>query len=147
MSDPLFDVKTFFYLGNYQLAINEAGKVRPRDENTKIEKDFYVYRSFIEQGNASVVLDEIKGDAPAPLQATRILAAYLSKSESKDSAAQKFKELAQTGDELVSLVSAIFYMAENQLEEALRAIFSSKRLDAYVYPIFEDLKKLSTWIF
>jgi histidyl-tRNA synthetase len=136
MSDPLFDVKTFFYLGNTQLAINEASKVRPRDEATKIEKDFYVYRSFIEQGNFSVVLDEIKSDSPAALQATRALAAYLSKAESKDATVSKLKSLEETGDELVALVAAIFYLHDNQLESALRAIFSSKRLDAYAIVVF-----------
>ena len=49
----LFQVKNFFYLGNYQMAINEASQ-GGFGEDRKIELDCLVNRSYIGMGNFQV---------------------------------------------------------------------------------------------
>ena len=66
----LFELINFFVLGNYQGAINEgvsfgSGQLR---EGDLVLRDFYVYRSYIAQGNYGLVISEIKDNAPATLQ-------------------------------------------------------------------------------
>ena len=51
--DELFQVKNHFYLGAYQLAINEATE-SAYSEESKTELDCLVYRSYIGMGNYGV---------------------------------------------------------------------------------------------
>lgn len=69
-ASDLFELINFFVLGNYQGAINEgvsfgSGQLR---EGDLVLRDFYVYRSYIAQGNYGLVISEIKDNAPASLQ-------------------------------------------------------------------------------
>jgi hypothetical protein len=146
MADPLFDIKTYFYLGNYQMAINEGQKIRPKDENVKLEKDYFLYRCFIEQGNYQVVLDEIKPNSPPTLQAVRALAQFSSGKEPKDRVLQTFKDLLQNHpqDDMVRATAALALYSENQLEESLRCLHQNARLEAraLVVQIFLQIARI-----
>ena len=52
--DILFAVKNHFYLGAYNLAINEASDLEGLSEAEQTEKDTYVYRSYIALGSYDV---------------------------------------------------------------------------------------------
>jgi len=133
MADPLFDIKTYFYLGNYQMAINEGQKIRPKDDAVKLEKDYFLYRCFTEQGNYQVVLDEIKPNSPPPLQAVRNLALYSSGREAKDKVMQTFRDLVQNyQDDMVRTTAALAFYSDNHLEESLRCLHQNSRLEACV---------------
>ncbi len=56
MSEPdlLFSLRNHFYLGAYQAAIAEASDLEGLAEAEKIERDCYVYRSYIELGSYEV---------------------------------------------------------------------------------------------
>lgn len=56
MSEPdlLFSLRNYFYLGAYQAAIAEASDLEGLSESEKIERDCYVYRSYIELGSCEV---------------------------------------------------------------------------------------------
>ena len=54
MTDTLFAVKNFFYLGAYQTAINEAQDIETTS-TLEIERDVFVYRSYIALGNEKVI--------------------------------------------------------------------------------------------
>ena len=56
MSEPdlLFSLRNHFYLGAYQAAIAEASDLEGLSEAEKIERDCYVYRSYIELGSYEV---------------------------------------------------------------------------------------------
>lgn len=55
-SDELFDLKTSFYLGNFQQALNEAQKLRLSDPILQVEKDVYMYRAYLAQKNSELYL-------------------------------------------------------------------------------------------
>ena len=56
MSEPdlLFTVRNFFYLGAYQAATAEASDLEGLSESVKVERDAFVYRSYIELGSYEV---------------------------------------------------------------------------------------------
>ncbi|RMZ54703.1 hypothetical protein APUTEX25_003081 [Auxenochlorella protothecoides] len=74
--DPLFSVRNNFYLGAYQTAISDASSLTGLSEDQKLERDTFVYRSYVELGSYEMVLSEIPADAPPPLAAVRQLASY-----------------------------------------------------------------------
>ena len=54
MGDRLFPVRNAFYLGAFQTCISEASQLTGLSEQEKIERDVYVYRSYIELGSYEV---------------------------------------------------------------------------------------------
>jgi tetratricopeptide (TPR) repeat protein len=78
--DLLFEVRTNYWLGHYQAAINASLALNTKTRNNEItlERDIYVYCSHLEQGNYKIVLEEINFTSSAkPLQVIRVLAEYL----------------------------------------------------------------------
>ena len=58
MSEPdlLFAVRNNYFIGAYQSAIAEASDLEGLDAEAKVERDSYVYRSYIELGSYEVRL-------------------------------------------------------------------------------------------
>ena len=54
MSDPLFSVRNNYYIGAFQKAVSEASQLTGLSEQQKIERDVFVYRSYIEMGSYEV---------------------------------------------------------------------------------------------
>lgn len=54
--DLLFTVRNSFYLGAYQSAIAEASDLEGLSDLERVERDCYVYRSYIELGSFEVRL-------------------------------------------------------------------------------------------
>ncbi len=52
--DILFTLRNNFYLGAYQAAIAEAADLERLSEADSIERDCFVYRSYIELGSFEV---------------------------------------------------------------------------------------------
>jgi coatomer subunit epsilon len=52
--DLLFAVRNNFYLGAFQHAISEASDLESLDDADKLERDIFVYRSYIELGSYEV---------------------------------------------------------------------------------------------
>ena len=53
-ADVLFPVRNSFYLGAYQAAIAEASDLEDLSDADKVERDLFVYRSYIELGSYEV---------------------------------------------------------------------------------------------
>ena len=53
--DLLFTVRNNFYLGSYQHAISEASDLEGLTEQEKVDRDLFVYRSYIELGSFEVL--------------------------------------------------------------------------------------------
>lgn len=54
MGDPLFGLRNSFHIGAFQTAISEASQLTGLSEAEKIERDVFVYRSYIELGSYEV---------------------------------------------------------------------------------------------
>ena len=135
-ADVLFDVRTNFLLGNYQGAINEANNVNARSEKDRLERDVYVYRSYIALSNYQLVLDEVASNAHASLQAVKLLATYLSAESNKDIAMVTVKEWMADGvaasNQHLQIVAGTIYIHEQLYEDAMRCLHQSNSLEGYV---------------
>lgn len=62
MSEPddLFTLRNHFWLGSYQLAIAEGSGLGRLSENLRIERDEFIYRSYIALGQHTIVLGEVR---------------------------------------------------------------------------------------
>lgn len=134
MGDPLFAVRNSFWLGAYQTAISEASQITGLSEAQKIQRDFYVYRSYIELGTYELVLSEIGPTSPAALQAVRLLAVYLKQGEAGregvlEQVAGWLADPASASNVTVLLVAATVYALEGNYVEALRICHNAASLE------------------
>lgn len=126
-SNELFDLKTAFFLGNFNQAINEAQKVKSSDPAVQTEKDVYMYRSYIAQKKYGVVLDDVSTSASVELKYVRLLAEYLSSESKRDSIIQdldtKLGSLNVTNPLVLLIIANIYVCAENY-ETALKVLYN-----------------------
>lgn len=123
----LYDLKTAFFLGNFNAAINEAQRLKLTDPSQQLEKDVYMYRSYIAQKKFGVVLDDIQSSASDELKYVRLLSEFLSNESQQDAIVQKLD--SQLGslnvtNPLVLLVIANIYVCAENYETALKVLYS-----------------------
>ncbi len=75
--DELFDLRNAYYTGNYQQCIKDAQKLKPGDPDVGVERDLFLYRSYLAQRKLGVVRDEIGGHSHTLLQPLTKLAGYI----------------------------------------------------------------------
>ena len=75
--DELYTLRNLFWLGSFQQAINEGGRLNRLSDELKVERDEFVYRSYVGQGQYALVISEVDDDAPPNLRAVKLLAEYL----------------------------------------------------------------------
>ncbi|XP_063829836.1 coatomer subunit epsilon [Ostrinia nubilalis] len=136
--DELFDVKNAFYVGNYQQAINEALSINGSTPLIALQKDAFLYRSYIAQGNHRIVLQELKSADPM-LQPLKSLVDYLSPGANKpvivadiDARVAKGTELA---NEIFLLVAATIYYHEENYEAALKILHGAESLELRAFTL------------
>ncbi|XP_057516048.1 coatomer subunit epsilon-1-like [Amaranthus tricolor] len=121
--DALFSLRNNFYLGAFQAAINNSD-ISNLSEEESIERDCFVYRSYIALGSHQLVINEIDSSAATPLQAVKLLALYLSGPENKDSAIASLKEWladpAMGNIPTLRLVAGIIFLHHQEYSEALK---------------------------
>jgi len=131
----LFELKNFFCLGNYQAAINEGGALSAAlEESDRVERDVYIYRSYIAQGKHKLVMDEIKDSrAPTALQAVKLLATYLGNEDSRDISLATLKEWMSDGvaanNPFLQIVAATIYIHEEKFDDAMRCVYQANSLE------------------
>ncbi|XP_044258149.1 coatomer subunit epsilon [Tribolium madens] len=136
--DELFEIKNFFYIGNYQQCINEAQKLRkPSTPEVATQRDIFTYRSYMAQNKFLVVLDEIKPSSPEEIQPLRLLAEYLSSKQKRESIVSQIdqKLAANVESDILALVAATIYVNQNNLEAAFRVLHTSESLEALAFII------------
>jgi len=134
MGEELVEIKTNFFIGNYQAVINEADSLNSPNSLINAEKRLFVFRSNIALQNYSFVLDEVDASSPTELQIAKLLALYLS-GEDCDKARAGFAEFAkkhstsELGGQFYFIAAATFFLHEGDLEEALRCALKSSWLE------------------
>ncbi|XP_010516645.1 PREDICTED: coatomer subunit epsilon-2 [Camelina sativa] len=132
--DHLFNLRNNFYLGAYQTAINksEIPNLSPEDA---VERDCFVFRSYIALGSYQLVINEIDESAATPLQAVKLLAMYLSSPENKESTISSLREwLADStigNSDTLRLIAGIIFMHEEDYNEALKHTHAGGTMDLY----------------
>nr|SVE72457.1 EOG090X0A8E [Daphnia similis] len=143
-TDELFDVKTQFYIGNYQSAINEAQKLKLNNTFQKLERDVFVYRSYIALKKYGVVINEIHGVSPQELQPLKQLAEYLSQPSKRESIVLKLDQQVSgnidVNNHVFLLVAATIYYNENNYETALKVLHQSDNLECRALMLQAQLK-------
>ncbi|XP_050509086.1 coatomer subunit epsilon [Diabrotica virgifera virgifera] len=142
--DELFEIKNYFYIGNYQQCINEAQKLRkPSTPEVAVQRDFYTYRSYMAQNKFLVVLDEIHGASPPEIQPLKYLADYLAGKIKKDSVVAQVEQQVQANanNDTLILVAATIYVNEGNLDAAYKVLHATESLEAMAF-IIDILLKL-----
>lgn len=144
--DELFTLRTLYWLGSYQAAINEATGLSKIPANLVSEKDEFVYRSFLAMGQYSVVLHEIK-DKPTTsvgLKAIKILASYLEDPSSKETAISQIKEwLADpiaSGNKTFQIIAATLFVYDDNIKEAFKIIRNGSSIEHHALHVQLYLK-------
>jgi len=133
-TDPLFELRNLFLIGNYQAAINEGLTLDHLPEAYKVERDVIIYRSYIAKGDYNIVLEEIKDSNPnAALVAVKALASYLSSERNKDIVLTTIKswpsDPRMVNNDVVQLVSGLISFYEENYDEVFRALHQSRSLE------------------
>jgi coatomer protein complex subunit epsilon len=133
MGDSLFPVYNNFFIGNYQVAINEGYELQGLSVTDATERDCYVYRSHIALGNHQLVIDEITDESPTALRAVKLLATYKSRPHEREQCIATCQEWlsdeALAANANVQLISALVFAAEDNLVEAMKCCHTSLSLE------------------
>jgi len=124
-SNELFDLKTAFYLGNFNQAVNEAQRFKSSDSHLQTEKDVYMYRAYIAQKKYGVVLDDIKSSSSDELKFVRLYAEYLNNDSKKDAIIKDLDSKLgslNVKNPLVMLIIANIYSSAENYETALKVL-------------------------
>jgi len=147
-ASDLFEIRNYFILGNWQASINEGNSLSGLKDQDKIERDVYIYRSYIAQGNYRIVLDEIKDSHPPSLQALKLLASFYMLPDNRDVVVLQLKEWLQQGinqgDDILQIVAATIYTEQGNYEDALRCIYTSPTLEslAFIVQLYLRINRL-----
>lgn len=140
--DELFEIRTNFYTGNYQQTINEATKLKV-PQTLQIEKDLFMYRSYIAQKKYAVVLDEIRpSSAQEELVAVRSLAEFLSNESKRDSILHDLdgKMGGNVKNSFCLLIHAYMYYLSENYETTLKVLHNADSLECCALTIQTLLK-------
>jgi len=141
-TDELFEIRTAFYIGNYQRCISEAQKLKVSPELQE-EKDILMYRAYIGQRKYAVVLDEIKNSSDE-LLGVRTFADYISdSSKSEKILVELDKKMSGNVDVSKStflyMASSIYYL-EGNYDATLRTLHQSDALECIALMVQTLLK-------
>lgn len=129
----LFAVSNNFFLGAYNTVINEATDLENLSDMEAIERDTFVYRSYLALGSYDLVISEIRDSAATALQAVKLLAQYLAAKKSKDDILSTLGEwLADSAcnrNPTVLLIAGTIYAHEGNYVEALKACHTGLSLE------------------
>lgn len=134
-AEELFTVRTYFWIGNYQGAINEANGMTKLKPAVVSEKDEWVYRCYIGLGQFSLVIGEINDSSSTPIgkRALRLLAAYYDNYEPKESVFSKLQEwlsdAAFSQSRTLKTVAATIYLNEDNHKEAFKLLKDPQHLE------------------
>lgn len=99
----------------------------------QLERDIFLYRSYIAQQKYRIVLDEIHGASPPQLQPLKLLAEYFS-ANNKDVVVNKLDDIVakdiDESNQILFIVAATIYYNEQNYDAALRILHQADFLEA-----------------
>tara|TARA_R110002050_G_scaffold247462_2_gene385231 strand:- start:718 stop:1182 length:465 start_codon:yes stop_codon:yes gene_type:complete len=136
-ADELLEMRSHFFIGNYQLAINDADAITGGNPEVQARKKLLQYRCYICLGNANLVIDDVDDSAPPELQLVKLLALYTldptdESARSKITQALSSPCTSELASDFRAIVGGIYYLNEGDYDEALRSVVQSTWLEGYV---------------
>lgn len=134
MSSDLFGIRNHLYIGNYQQVVTDASVFNPKgDMGAKVECEVILHRAYIAMGNHFLVLQKVKEDDPASLQACKILANYMQAPDQMDNVEAQLNALMEdptsAQDPTLLCVAAMIYNKEGRPEEALKCVHTASNIE------------------
>lgn len=131
--EDLFELRNYFYLGNFSAAVTEGETISVDDQGSQIERDVILKRIQVAQGNHKSVIEAVSDASHVSLQAVKLLSTLLSDPSSRDSvvmqiAAWLADDVALASESLV-LMCAIIYAHVGDFDNALRTASRSSGLE------------------
>ena len=120
--DELYAVRNNFYVGNFQVAIDEGESTPPLSQQKQIELDVYVARSRLALGQGKELISSIN-HAPMAMEAVKALAVFETNPSKSDVCIEKVE--SWLGDEMTAnnptlrLIAGIMYTKLGKYTEAL----------------------------
>lgn len=144
MADKLFSIRNYFLLGSYQACIGEALKFQTKSEEEKQEKDVYLYRAYIAQGQAFIPLKEIPASTKsADLAAVRRYAEFSSNPAAKKKIIAEVQEDVASRNiksDMAAVLAATILNEANLTQDAFRAVSRFEGLEARATKVFTLIK-------
>jgi len=139
MSEPdeLFTLRTLFWLGNFQSAITEGSGLTKLKPDLASERDEYVYRCYLSQGQNHIILSEIKDNSPKTtvgMRAIKVLASFLDDPSTREIALLQMKEYlndqsANNNKTLIIIAATLF--AHIDVKESLRVLKKGSNMEQF----------------
>mmetsp|Transcript_22135 Transcript_22135/g.54794 ORF Transcript_22135/g.54794 Transcript_22135/m.54794 type:complete len:291 (-) Transcript_22135:308-1180(-) len=133
MGDLLFPVYNNFFIGAYQVAINEAADLQGLSDTEATERDCYTYRAYIALGSYQLVIDEINDSHPTALQAVRLLAVFMSREHEREQCVTTLQDWLADGalaqNPTLQLIAALMYSQDGKINEALKCCHTALSLE------------------
>ncbi|CAN8066982.1 unnamed protein product [Agarophyton chilense] len=133
MSDELFELRNYFYLGNLASAAQEGETVSVDDQKSEIQRDVIMKRIDLAKGNYDAIIASVSDHSAPALQLVKVLAQLRNNPSSSETAAAKVQQLAT--DEIASaspsclLMCAIVYAQLGDFDNALRSANQVRSLE------------------
>ncbi|KAI0567250.1 Coatomer epsilon subunit [Gracilaria domingensis] len=124
MSDELFELRNYFYLGNLASASQEGETVSVDDQKSQIERDVILKRIELAKGNYDAIIASVSDDSAPALQLVKVLAQLSKDPSSAETAAAKVEQFST--DEIAAaspsclLMCAIVLAQLGDFDNALR---------------------------
>jgi coatomer subunit epsilon len=138
-SEDLFELRNYFYLGNYSAAINEGVTVSVDDQGAVIERDVILQRINIAQGKYDEVINSITESSHVALQAVKLLAVMLKDPATKDTVLATvtvwLEDNVATASDALVLICAIIYAHAGDNDSALRTVSRVSALENYAVKV------------
>jgi len=129
----VFELDTYFLLGNYQAAINVGNNLKCLTDEDRLARDIIVYRSHVEQGDYVVVMDDIGRDSPLALLAVKVLAAYMQSETNHERVFSTLQGWIDSGEVAKSthlqIIAGTIYYKARKYEECLKVIHDIPSLE------------------
>ncbi len=123
--DELYAVRNNFYVGNFQVAIDEGESTPPLSQQKQIELDVYVARSRLALGQGKQLISSIN-QAPMAMEAVKTLAVFETNPSKSEVCIEKVE--SWLGDEMTGnnptlrLIAGIMYTKLGKYTEALAVL-------------------------
>ena len=126
--DELYTLRNLFWLGSYQLAINEANSLTKLPPHLVTEKQEFIYRSYLALEQYHIILSEIKDSPKTPISllAVKLLASFMKDPSTKETALLQMQEWLSdpnaANSTTLQLVAATLYIHDDNIKEAIKIL-------------------------